>query len=446
MVQSRSSLWVVGLSILGLAIILGLVLVLVLGRGGGDGAESTTPSGGAIPTVQIIAPINGAVIQAGQAIPVNVIANDDEAIARIELYVDNSLIESRVAPAGSALTTLSEQFNWSASMAGPHTLQARAYDGVGQMGASSIVAVEVQIPGAQPTALSSPTPESGNTPTPPLPTVPPASPTPESALVTSNVNSNVRNGPGTNYGVIGGLAEGESALVTGRNAASSWWQISYGGGSGWVANSVVTANAQAFNAPVVSAPPPPPTSTPLPPTAVPTAVAPTNTPAPSTGLWADQTNLTAGQCTTLHWNYTNIRAFYISFGFGYDKEGQPGTGTRQVCPSVTTEYKTTVVRSDGSQESPSLTINVSGAGCGDPYISRFVPTTYDVGAGVPFSIFWDVDCAKSVRFVRVGSTEEPVAGHSSKIDVTINQSTVFQLKVEKNNGGFVYASFTVNIR
>jgi uncharacterized protein YraI len=439
-------LWVVGLSILALAILIVLVVILFTVLDGDDEGAPTVPVGGQPPTAEIIAPISGAVIQAGQAIPVNVIANDDEAIARIELYVDNSLVESRVAPAGSALTTLSEQFNWSASMAGPHTLQARAYDVADQMGASPVVAVEVQMPGGQPTEIPSPTPGSGEEPTLPPPTAPPATATPELALVTANVNANVRSGPGTNYPVVGGLAEGETASVTGRNADSSWWQISYTGRSAWIANSVVTANAQAFNAPVVSAPPPPATSTPLPPTAVPTSAAPTNTPAPSAGLWADQTNLTAGQCTTLHWNYTNIRAFYISFGFGYDKEGQPGTGTRQVCPSVTTEYKTTVVRSDGTQEFPSLTINVSGGGCGDPYISRFVPTTNDVGAGVPFSIFWDVDCAKSVRFIRVGGAEEPVGGHSSKIDVTINRDTTFQLKVEKNNGGFVYASFTVNVR
>jgi hypothetical protein len=100
---------------------------------------------------------------------------------------------------------------------------------------------------------------------------------------------------------------------------------------------------------------------------------------------------------------------------------------------------------DGSQQFPSLQIGVSGSGCGDPYITRFSPTTDSVAAGQPFSIFWDVDCANTVHFVQVGAYEQPVGGHDRKIDVTINQDTVFQLKVGRNNGGTVNASFEVDV-
>lgn len=444
MLRYKSSRWLVGIIALSLALLVGC------GRNGGDATD--TPVDTQLPIITINSPVNQAIIPAGQSIPVTVVANDDQAIARIELYVDNSLIESRVTPQGSRLTTVSEQFVWSASMMGPHTLQARVYDAAGQMSASAVVAVDVQMPGSQPTptpggpgpAPTSPPTEA--TDTAPPPTEAPATATTESATVTANVDANVRNGPGTNYPVVGGLAEGERAPVIGRNADSSWWQINYEGRTAWIANSVVTASQQAFSAPVASAPPPPATNTPAPPTATPTSAAPTSTTAPTTGLWADQTTVAAGQCTTLRWNYPNVKAFYISFGYGYDKEGQPGTGTRQVCPSVTTQYQTTVVRPDNSQEYPSLTINVTGGGCGDPVIQRFVPTTYEVAINQPFSIFWDVECAKSVRFVQVGGGEEPVAGHSSKIDVRIDRDTVFQLKVEKTSGGLVFASFTVNAR
>jgi hypothetical protein len=57
-----------------------------------------------------------------------------------------------------------------------------------------------------------------------------------------------------------------------------------------------------------------------------------------------------------------------------------------------------------------------------------------------------VECAKTVRFVRVGGAEEPVAGKGSKIDVTVQDDTTFQLKVEKTGGGFVYASFNINAK
>ncbi len=423
-----------------------LPVALLTGCGGKGEGVPTAPTGGQAPTVAINAPPNQSLLQPGQAVQVDVLATDDQGVARIELYVDNSLVESRVAPAGSALTTMRELFTWSAAIVGPHTLQARAYDAAEQLGASPIVAVQVGAQGpTQPPAVATSPPAEATAP----PTAPPeasATPSVEPGMVTANVNANVRNGPGTNYYVIGTLAQGESALVTGRNADSSWWQISFGGGVGWIANSVASANGQAYNAPVVGAPPPPATNTPVPPTATPTPLAPTNTPAPTVGLWVDQTVLSAGQCTTLRWNFANIRAFYVSFGYGYDKEGQPGTGTRQVCPSVTTTYQATVVRQDGSQEAHSATISVSGSGCGDPVIKKFAPTTYEVAADKPFSIFWEVDCAKTVRFIRVGGAEEPVPGYSSKIDVTINTDTVFQLKVERNDGSFVYASFKVHVK
>ena len=249
MLRSRSLLWLMGLFVLSLA--------MLAGCGGDDGEGTATAVDVQPPSVLINSPVNQAVLQAGQPIPVNFIVQDDQAIARIELYVDNSLIESRVTPTGSVLTTISDQFVWSASMLGPHSLQIRAYDATGQMGASAIVAVEVRsASGGEP--LPEPTiPPAAATATLPAPTVPLPSATPESARVTANVNANVRSGPGTNYPVVGGLMTGESALVTGRNGDASWWQINLQGQSAWIANSVVTANAQAANAPVVSAPPPP---------------------------------------------------------------------------------------------------------------------------------------------------------------------------------------------
>ncbi len=129
-----------------------------------------------------------------------------------------------------------------------------------------------------PTPLPTPTPAPIDTPTQPPPVPPtatplPPTPTPTPTLtpvpapqVVASVAVNVRSGPGTNYPVVGGLPPGVPVAVTGRNADSSWWQISTGSGTGWVANSVVQVSA-AGGVPVVEAPPPPPpTATPVPPT------------------------------------------------------------------------------------------------------------------------------------------------------------------------------------
>lgn len=45
---------------------------------------------------------------------------------------------------------------------------------------------------------------------------------------------NVRTGPGTNFDDIADLREGETAVVIGRNAAASWWQVEFDGIVGWV--------------------------------------------------------------------------------------------------------------------------------------------------------------------------------------------------------------------
>ena len=63
----------------------------------------------------------------------------------------------------------------------------------------------------------------------------------------------------------------------------------------------------------------------------------------------------------------------------------------------------------------------------------------------PFTIFWTVNCAQSVTLVQVGVSEESVDFGYAK-EVTIQSSTVFQLKIEKYDGNFVYASFTVNVK
>jgi hypothetical protein len=420
-------------------------LITLVGCGGGEEAP-TAISDTQPPTATIAQPLNQTVIPPGQVVQVEVIAMDDQAVKRVELYLDNSLIESRVVPEGSMLTTTRELFGWSAASIGSHTLQARVYDAAGQMGASPVVTVQVQsadMPTITSTSDAGGEPAASPTVAPTQPPQATATPAPESAAVTANLNANLRSGPGTNYAVAGGLREGERADVTGRNNDSSWWQISFQGGTAWIANAVVTANSEAYNAPVVSAPPPPaPTDTPVPPTATPVPVTAT----PATGLRVDQSSLAAGQCTTLRWDFADIRALYISFGYGYDKEGVPGNGTRQVCPSVSTTYEATVVNHDSSQSNHSVTVNVSGQGCGDPVIDRFVSTTYDVAAGQNFSIFWDVRCAKNNTVkLFAGSAFDTHSASGSK-EFSISDDTVFRLEVQKDDGNFVYASFTVNIR
>ncbi len=124
--------------------------------------------------------------------------------------------------------------------------------------------------------LSSQTPsQPAATPLPPAATA-----TPESPMVTiGNVLMNVRGGPGTNYNVIGTASPGQEFRITGKNPGlGDWWQIDYGGRTGWVFGQLVTAtNAETVQVALAIPAPPPPTATPVPPTPVPV---PTQPPAP----------------------------------------------------------------------------------------------------------------------------------------------------------------------
>lgn len=87
------------------------------------------------------------------------------------------------------------------------------------------------------------------------PTVPP--PAQCSPMLTATTAANVRNGPSTDYEIVGFMDVGTTAAVAGRNDANSWWYISYAsapGGYAWIAASVSTASCLPASVTVIPAP------------------------------------------------------------------------------------------------------------------------------------------------------------------------------------------------
>ena len=82
---------------------------------------------------------------------------------------------------------------------------------------------------AQPTESSAPS-------TPLSPTESPV-PTP---MLTIDSEMNVRNGPGTNYPVIGTASPGQQYPIKAKNPDGDWWKINYSGQVGWVFGQLVT--------------------------------------------------------------------------------------------------------------------------------------------------------------------------------------------------------------
>jgi uncharacterized protein YraI len=84
--------------------------------------------------------------------------------------------------------------------------------------------------------------------------------TPCPAIVTANLNANIRKGPGTVYDAVGNLLTGQTAPIAGQNIERTWWYIVFPSGPGgyaWIAGSTVTATCVPASVSVIAAPPTP---------------------------------------------------------------------------------------------------------------------------------------------------------------------------------------------
>ncbi len=140
-------------------------------------------------------------------------------------------------------------------------------------------------PTPTPTPTQTPMPENTATPTPTR--KPTLTPTPEiteqfegvtimpsTGTVFATDSINIRRGPGTTYGVVGGGKINEEFKVTGETS-NGWWQISYNGGTAYISKNY---SALKGSTPTIApTDTPAPTNTPM----------PTNTPTPTTAAKPD---------------------------------------------------------------------------------------------------------------------------------------------------------------
>jgi uncharacterized protein YraI len=82
-------------------------------------------------------------------------------------------------------------------------------------------------------------------------------PTDRVTLVSGQI-VNLREGPGTNYPVVGQLGAGQRYDVVGKNEDGSWWQIDNGGQKAWVIGQLVTASGDTATVAVAQDIPEPP--------------------------------------------------------------------------------------------------------------------------------------------------------------------------------------------
>lgn len=287
---------------------------------------------------------------------------------------------------------------------------------------------------------------------------PAGSPPPANLAATTNVETNIRTGPSTDYAVLGTLAAGLPVRLTGRNADKSWLQIEFPAGPGgraWVsaANVDIKAGANVDALPVVDVPPAPtrtptavPSNTPTPtPTVTPKPI--TATPKPRTAtpvpvLRADKTLLVPGECTTLRWDVDNVKAVFLDVGQG--EEPVVGHDTRRVCQDATKTYTLRVVKTDDTSQTYSVTIAVSGQ-CGNvPTISYFDASAAQIKPGQSVTIAWEVLCARAV-FLKEGTGEsQPVVGRYQR-QFKPAATTVYTLIAIAQDGSEFRQQLTVTV-
>ncbi len=354
----------------GLLATVGVMVVLLVAFSGVN--QGTAPG-----MVTISSPVNGSNFAVGSEVIISATATDMAGIVQIEMWVNNMLTGIASAPPGQTLPIqLNLMLRWVPAQPGAYTLQARSVNGQNLAPVSAPVVITV-VQAGQPTI----------TPVAPTP-IPSPAPCAPLAIVQART-LNVRSGPGTGFGVLGRMGQDETAQITGRNAAGTWWRIRYGTAHGWVSASYVAASC-VENVPVVEEPTP----------------APTPTPAVNINFRADATTINAGQCTTIRWDVDGVKAVYFNSGGG--DQGVTGHESRTICPGTTTTYRLIVILTDGQRIERQITVNVQGQG----YNINFRADRTQIRRGECTVLRWDVDGVKAV-YISDGSQEGGVSGHGS---------------------------------
>jgi uncharacterized protein YraI len=306
-----------------------LVLLAATGCNLGSGPGGGEPAISGIPVVRIVSPLANATYLEGVNVNIQaLITNAGADIDRIEISVDDSIVQTLSAPNTTGAPSFSVTHSWTAEAVGAHTIGVVAFRADGSSSEPSSVSVSViaQAVNASPTpratvssggqatqsggGSSQATATTQDAATTQEPTAVPATATPNVPTATTRQGINVRSGPGTNFNPpIGSLAAGVASEILGRNPAGDWYKIRYYNGQGWVFSGLVDVTGDTSNIPVDAGPP-----TPLPPTPVPivpTTVPATAPPATSANLVAGNVRLdpatpTCGQTFNIFFDVANL--------------------------------------------------------------------------------------------------------------------------------------------
>jgi hypothetical protein len=177
---------------------------------------------------------------------------------------------------------------------------------------------------------------------------------------------------------------------------------------------------------------PPPVPTPVPPQ-----------PGPSINFWADATSLRGGQCTTLHWNVTGVRAVFLTHGGR--RQGVVGQGSQSVCPAGTGEtYRLSVTLQDNSERTRDIRINVTSPAPKPSARVDFSADSTKITIGTCTNVRWYTQNVSRVE-LHNGSNWSVVGGTGSQ-QVCPAYPTTYRLRATDLNGKIIAREVTVNTK
>jgi hypothetical protein len=122
------------------------------------GCVGCIPQPSEAPTIRLESPESGLEVVQGERVLVQSLAQDDNGVIKIELWVDGRLYETnRPKQTGEQPGSDAIQI-WEASTLGSHTLEVRAHDADGQVSDPASVVVQVVPPRPTPTGAPTPVP------------------------------------------------------------------------------------------------------------------------------------------------------------------------------------------------------------------------------------------------------------------------------------------------
>ncbi|MCC6976024.1 MAG: SH3 domain-containing protein, partial [Anaerolineae bacterium] len=254
--MSVRRLFVVGARRVGFALPAALILFAVLACNliGGQPEATSTPQPTAetpialsdVPEIEIRSPADKSEVIKGAEVTVYVRAVDRIGVTRIEMRVNNQLVDSAASPDPNGSPTLDSILSYTATQSGQNVIQVVAFRNLTRGNPKAITvlvkdtAAQITLPASSPVFLT-------------------ASPTTDpTCRVRADVSGvNVRRGPGLNYEVITTLNAGVSVPVIGISVDRQWWQVNSTGLIGWVSGQFVTAQGVCTTVSAVAAPPSP---------------------------------------------------------------------------------------------------------------------------------------------------------------------------------------------